>query len=136
MFHRAKCKEINTPPGKNKLAEWRILVSYSAFVLQDTKYINNWHLCFLLIFCSEFSENHVKKGRSVVYIPPNSRFSQIEHSCKKQLPYSDCFFRLIAGAGFEPHDLPVMSPTRYQAALPQSRITSSLHTRSQPLSEL
>ena len=28
-------------------------------------------------------------------------------------------FRLVAGVGFEPHDLRVMSPTSYQAALPR-----------------
>ena len=29
------------------------------------------------------------------------------------------FFILVAGVGFEPHDLRVMSPTSYQAALPR-----------------
>ena len=28
-------------------------------------------------------------------------------------------FFLVAGVGFEPHDLRVMSPTSYQAALPR-----------------
>ena len=28
-------------------------------------------------------------------------------------------FHLVAGVGFEPHDLRVMSPTSYQAALPR-----------------
>ncbi len=28
-------------------------------------------------------------------------------------------FRLVAGVGFEPHGLRVMSPTSYQAALPR-----------------
>ncbi len=28
-------------------------------------------------------------------------------------------FALVAGVGFEPHDLRVMSPTSYQAALPR-----------------
>ena len=31
---------------------------------------------------------------------------------------------LVAGAGFEPHDLRVMSPTSYQAALPRDIYTS------------
>ena len=30
-----------------------------------------------------------------------------------------CFFILVAGVGFEPHGLRVMSPTSYQAALPR-----------------
>ena len=38
---------------------------------------------------------------------------------RKQPPYGDCLFRLVAGVGFEPHDLRVMSPTSYQAALPR-----------------
>ena len=38
---------------------------------------------------------------------------------KKDLQPCDCKSFLIAGMGFEPHDLRVMSPTSYQAALPR-----------------
>ena len=31
-------------------------------------------------------------------------------------------FRLVAGVGFEPHDLRVMSPTSYQAAPPRDMV--------------
>ena len=33
-------------------------------------------------------------------------------------------FSLVAGMGFEPHDLRVMSPTSYQAALPRDIATA------------
>ena len=33
-----------------------------------------------------------------------------------------CFCFMVAGVGFEPHDLRVMSPTSYQAALPRDRV--------------
>ena len=33
--------------------------------------------------------------------------------------YLNRFALLVAGVGFEPHDLRVMSPTSYQAALPR-----------------
>ena len=31
-------------------------------------------------------------------------------------------FSMVAGVGFEPHDLRVMSPTSYQAALPRDMV--------------
>ena len=38
---------------------------------------------------------------------------------KKNTSVWMCFLLLVAGAGFEPHDLRVMSPTSYQAAPPR-----------------
>ena len=36
--------------------------------------------------------------------------------------HSKCFLFLVAGMGFEPHDLRVMSPTSYQAAPPRDMV--------------
>ena len=38
---------------------------------------------------------------------------------KRKTHREGVFFFLVAGVGFEPHDLRVMSPTSYQAALPR-----------------
>ena len=38
---------------------------------------------------------------------------------KDKAVHLDCFIFLVAGVGFEPHGLRVMSPTSYQAALPR-----------------
>ena len=43
---------------------------------------------------------------------------QFSQAKQKNSPL-DCSFVLVAGMGFEPHDLRVMSPTSYQAALPR-----------------
>ena len=44
--------------------------------------------------------------------------SEKSEKCKKKKPLARLFF-LVAGMGFEPHDLRVMSPTSYQTALPR-----------------
>ena len=41
------------------------------------------------------------------------------HQQKEKTNHNGWFFFLVAGVGFEPHDLRVMSPTSYQAALPR-----------------
>ncbi len=38
---------------------------------------------------------------------------------KKKSKSQDLLFFLVAGAGFEPHDLRVMSPTSYRTAPPR-----------------
>ena len=41
------------------------------------------------------------------------------HQQKEKTNHKGWFSFLVAGVGFEPHDLRVMSPTSYQAALPR-----------------
>ena len=48
-----------------------------------------------------------------------SRFAQFSFLQPKQKGHRLVSFALVAGVGFEPHDLRVMSPTSYQAALPR-----------------
>ena len=45
--------------------------------------------------------------------------SPLEYIIKKALSFENAFFYVVAGVGLEPHDLRVMSPTSYQAALPR-----------------
>ena len=45
-----------------------------------------------------------------------SNHSATSRSERKKQPQKDCFFSLVAGVGFEPHDLRVMSPTSCQTA--------------------
>ena len=42
----------------------------------------------------------------------------------KNTPINGMFLFLVAGMGFEPHDLQVMSLTSYQTALPRDKMTS------------
>ena len=47
-----------------------------------------------------------------------AQISACRHKTKNQ-PRGLVFCFMVAGVGFEPHDLRVMSPTSYQAALPR-----------------
>ena len=59
-------------------------------------------------------------GRAPSPLPPPSGRSVISASAgKKKKDAVASFFFLVAGVGFEPHDLRVMSPTSYQTALPR-----------------
>lgn len=44
---------------------------------------------------------------------------------KKKVGFIPTFFILVAGVGFEPHDLQVMSLASYRTALPCDKITLS-----------
>ena len=52
-----------------------------------------------------------------VRFKPHPRLAEGKQNEKST--HKGCFFVLVAGVGFEPHDLRVMSPTSYQAALPR-----------------
>ena len=61
------------------------------------------------------------RARAPSPLPPPEvvEIDQISAEQKKTDPIGSVFFCLVAGVGFEPHDLRVMSPTSYQAALPR-----------------
>ena len=90
--------------------------------------------CFL-VFCSVTSKYSMgyssnSSGLIVIFEVPFRNATTIFLVCgrgvqttpceqnEKRHPFG-CLFVLVAGAGFEPHDLRVMSPTSYQAALPR-----------------
>ncbi len=52
-------------------------------------------------------------------LPPAEVAEQPHFALKMKKHPIGCFFILVAGVGFEPHGLRVMSPTSYQAALPR-----------------
>ena len=88
--------------------------------------MKNVYSPFTVIYCFHNSIEKVKReevNNLPSPLPPRrvvEGYSSISKSKKKkQSPFGDCFFRLVAGVGFEPHDLRVMSPTSYQAALPR-----------------
>ena len=49
----------------------------------------------------------------------DGRAAQTSPKTKKEYPTNGGVFFLVAGMGFEPHDLRVMSPTSYRTALPR-----------------
>ena len=55
-------------------------------------------------------------GRAPSPLPPSEVARFKSHRQKEEHPQGVLFF-LVAEVGFEPHDLRVMSPTSYQAAL-------------------
>ena len=85
-------------------------------------------LAALLVFVT-----HLQKGRTASFLPrsptPSAAARRLPEVAvknpvsvigkRKDHPTGWSFLLLVAGVGFEPHDLRVMSPTSYQAALPR-----------------
>ena len=63
--------------------------------------------------------------RKVLERPKNEYDSGKEKPCN----LNDYKVFLVAGVGFEPHDLRVMSPTSYQAALPRDIVGAGNRAR-------
>ena len=81
-------------------------------------------------FCSSFSSTSLSATGGEAEenpLPPPPQAAREGHSAiqnplskAKRKGSTSCYlFFLVAGMGFEPHDLRVMSPTSYQAALPR-----------------
>ena len=59
-------------------------------------------------------------ARFTVILPNKSEYILMRKNNEKALESLEFQgYRRLAGMGFEPHDLRVMSPTSYQAALPR-----------------
>ena len=89
---------VPTPKG-------RLVGTADHFASQKRQpFLRRYYACKLYCYCA----------------PQGSKRKPLEQ--KRKHPTRGCFLFLVAGMGFEPHDLRVMSPTSYQAALPRDTL--------------
>ena len=124
------CKEQSdgiTKPQASVSHDLRVIASRSSIHIVVAYRLRKSRLCRLLVRWTSFGKNSYQ-----LFLPrhPTStarRFITCRpwkgktHSEAKKEKHTTrvCFSFLVAGVGFEPHDLRVMSPTSYQAALPR-----------------
>ena len=103
----------------------RVITCGAALLLtkNSRKYLLNFltaaEIAALLSLPPAAERTNSQRATLVGLITLSSVFKIFRAKQNRRLPIGKQRFFLVAGAGFEPHDLRVMSPTSYQTALPR-----------------